>query len=1503
MPKLSRMRLVSIGHPRARFDDLLLDFRDDQGRATDSVLWLRNGGGKSSLLNLFYSIVRPRQTDFLGGKGGEEHRRLTDYVQADDRAIIACEWQLDGDNVLFDGEPLRYLTIIFHEHRASSPTEGPSAGLQRLFLAAESRPDVPELTLEGIPLTTASEDGRTMRRSLSNFRKEWRNLQEKHPDRDVFVTDKQMDWTRQLESRGIDTHLFGYQLHMNSREGGVTELFTFSDADSFVDFLLNTAFDPQDAENVQEQVSTFRTELLRRQTELQPDRELCQGLLNRLEPFSTVAESRSEVRQQLSRFRDSCASLRSSLEHLRTQADAKREDHEVQFEQFSATATDKLKAAERLTDFALSLRHHALTMRLETAEAEQAQRRTEMDAAAVQEELWTAAVPLARALEYETKAREHREQLRSREATHAPLFRRLAEAASLFAATLRSERGRLDAEADKKKSEAHRHKEESRRTRDAATECARDEASAKTKADEIDTRLQTAEARWNRLVADDVVLETERSDESHVAVSRLAAESSCINAKIRELKATESDLQRRLDTLAGERGDFQLSINEKKMLLSGVEREIETKQSAENALATNHTLLAMLQTESVDPDKVCTEALRLGREEVRRAQEAMLQLRLERADDEWATEYLSEHGRLPPTRDTLNMLEWFREKGGSCWSGWEYLEENVAPEKRRSVIARSSRLVSGVVVHDESSLELLRESDSLPNLAGPVAVGMGQQLLEGETDAACVVVGPSGDAMFDQSAAGRAEAEMARRIAQSKQEEGEKNHWHDAVSQLVNQLAQYIATYPASWLNDRLTRRDQLRHEIGEIQGRIEEMIAEDIQLKQEQAELNTCREALVDQEKGLDLAHQRALDFSEQYGQNLAAWGRDRVALRQEESRCQARQRKLAKRAGQAELLASSLEAESQQLVTRALLLQDEESRIRHTEADVRLSSAVSLELARKSYQALLNEYNSKVGAETLEQLAIECDREAEAAHRRFGAVRKAHIDKDMVFQAIQAMEPEATAEETKDRAKDAHWEAKQALGQASTRINLIRKRLDDVAQELSSRPEGDRCGNVSPELSPEDAEEQAAQADAHAAEARSEGQLAEKQASECKQQANRLEATLEKLSGLKDRLQDLSTTHADLMQHAQEDMTDVAEEGTVAPMEDVANCQSAINRLASGLIAAKRKWYDLDAAAEQAVKAVHDWCRNDRFASLRDGVAARFIQFGAIDIENRLAYFREHLSTRLEQIDADLAEADKQRDVVVDAAMSAVTQALELLARIARLSRLPDSVPGGGRYFLDIDTNAPENPAERRARVAELIDEVIESGSVENGLELVQRATRRVARPLRVRVLHPDLDSSGTRVSIHQMANFSGGERLTGAILLYCALARLRGQQLGITKKRTSVLLLDNPIGTVSRVRYLDLQREVARALGVQLIYATGVHDIDAIASLPNVIRLQNSRRDIRRGRRVVELETSGSSETPSIVDAARVHTASRHTGNSAVSSRGSEFHQAGAVDADDR
>ena len=67
--------------------------------------------------------------------------------------------------------------------------------------------------------------------------------------------------------------------------------------------------------------------------------------------------------------------------------------------------------------------------------------------------------------------------------------------------------------------------------------------------------------------------------------------------------------------------------------------------------------------------------------------------------------------------------------------------------------------------------------------------------------------------------------------------------------------------------------------------------------------------------------------------------------------------------------------------------------------------------------------------------------------------------------------------------------------------------------------------------------------------------------------------------------------------------------------------------------------------------------------------------------------------------------------------------------------------------------------------------------------------------------------------------------------------------------------MLVLDNPIGRASRVRFLELQREVARAMGIQLFYTTGVEDLEALRTLPNVIRVRNSRIDRNTGHHVLE------------------------------------------------
>ncbi|HCF62348.1 MAG TPA: hypothetical protein DFS52_30695, partial [Myxococcales bacterium] len=277
-------------------DDLLLTFQGPDGRATDSTLWLRNGGGKSSILNLFFAIVRPHKGEFLGGKAEAKQRSLNDYILSSDRAVTVAEWQLDpaADSLGLESE--RFLTGVFYERRDGS------GDLRRLFFSCRVAPEHPESTLEHLPLYTANNRARS-RRTLGAFREAWRSLRDRAPHLNVGDTENQREWQEVLEAARIDPELFSYQVRMNQREGGADELFRFAEAEDFVDFLLALALDPALGDCVGRNITAFRRELLQRKEQLVPERDLVAGLIIRMAAVCGIRDRREGLRTELGQAR------------------------------------------------------------------------------------------------------------------------------------------------------------------------------------------------------------------------------------------------------------------------------------------------------------------------------------------------------------------------------------------------------------------------------------------------------------------------------------------------------------------------------------------------------------------------------------------------------------------------------------------------------------------------------------------------------------------------------------------------------------------------------------------------------------------------------------------------------------------------------------------------------------------------------------------------------------------------------------------------------------------------------------------------------------------------------------------------------------------------------------------------------------------------------------------------------------------------------------------------
>ena len=102
MYELNRVLLQSVGPKGARYEDVLLDFRDrNADPARGSILFLENGGGKSVLLKLLFSAMLPGRKYVLGADANA--KTLENFVLTGDTAHVVLEWR----RVTAQGEALR----------------------------------------------------------------------------------------------------------------------------------------------------------------------------------------------------------------------------------------------------------------------------------------------------------------------------------------------------------------------------------------------------------------------------------------------------------------------------------------------------------------------------------------------------------------------------------------------------------------------------------------------------------------------------------------------------------------------------------------------------------------------------------------------------------------------------------------------------------------------------------------------------------------------------------------------------------------------------------------------------------------------------------------------------------------------------------------------------------------------------------------------------------------------------------------------------------------------------------------------------------------------------------------------------------------------------------------------------------------------------------------------------------------------------------------------------
>ncbi|SFD08469.1 hypothetical protein [Streptomyces aidingensis] len=1501
MYELSRVRLYSIGPAGARYADTVLDLRgvgepvpqpapvqadffeaEPVGPplrpAPAGVLFLENGGGKSVLLKLIFSVMLPGHRNTLGGASSGVLRK---FLLADDTGHVALEWQhtRTGELVVvgkvsewrgrqISSDPRRFAEAWY------SFRPGPGMTLDTLPVSESTvLPPRPAPGSHGAPPEGVS-GARGRRRTMKGFRDALTETGRAYPHLDVAWEEIHERWKEHLEQLGLDPELFRYQREMNADEGEAAGLFSVRNDADFTDLLLRAVTDTRDTDGLADLVHGFAHKLGRR-AELTAERDFTAGSLELLGRVTEAAEARDRTRavhagaERRTRALARRLSARAGRERDRAAALA------VRAAEAARTAAAAEDARDRAGRIAAELAYRNASLALAAAEKAAAAQRRELTEARTLFAAWQAAETVLQHRAAADRAARVAAAIQEAERDAAPALaaRRRAAAAlvrALHAAAGESERA---AAGHEERSAAFQEAAESAR-RDATT-AATEAQRARSEAGHLRQRLDEVEQETAEAVRAGWLEDADGTDPARAALAAGAAAQQALAGLGTAREAAGRAAAHARET-AERHGRAELAAARAADAARAAEQSLAAERRAALALAADPRLTGLLGLAPGDPlgpeqlDASAERLRELLEETVAAAERQLFDLRTAAAEDSRILAALGDGGLLPPGRDVLATVELLGEHGIPALPGWRYLAQAVSPVDHAAVLAARPELVDGVIITDPASharaRRVLTEAALLPRSA--VAVGTAAALLAptpppgaAEGAAGQVFLVPPNPAMHDEDAADQERGALRERAAAREEE----------IRELSGRLAadRTLAARLASWRT-------------GCPPGRLAELTAA---AEAGRASAAAARRHLADAAAARDDAEQAAAEAARSRDEHQEAAQRARRAADalaglasrlRDRPRRQARLRELAEEAAEAE-------ARAAELLDRARAA-DEDRRAAERAADDSRRTASALRAERADISGAPEQEDpggSGAPAEPLPAL-----REAYRSAARL--YEKAGVGADLRAEQARAEADQGAAQAALDRlpakvrsraaqllagAEGADGPSRAAAAaRAESQVHLLESRASAASEQLGRlRGEAERLApadggahaGLPGDRTPRDA--------AHAREllrtataelsAREEELSAARQAHEELLRDHRLaeraaEEFAETAAQLRDLLRD---PHGGTGEAAAEDPAEPYPGGPEEARRAAAESRRSLRGCAADLAAAEAAVRD---ASDQLVRHANA----ARYEQVRTPARQQIRELPAAALPDHAAAWAEAFAPRLRVLGDELGQLERNRAGIVDRLRGLTGSALATLRLAQRLSRLPEGLgEWSGQEFLRIRFEDPD-PATLAERLGEVIDETTRAAVRKNsdlrrdGMSLLLRGVHAALGPrgVAVEILKPDAVLRAERVPVGQMGDvFSGGQLLTAAIALYCTMAALRGNDRGRDKHRhAGTLFLDNPIGRANATYLLELQRAVADALGVQLLYTTGLFDTTALAEFPLVIRLRNDA-DLRAGLKYIRVE----------------------------------------------
>lgn len=1455
--QIARIRLAAVGPEPARYDPLRLDLEHPDGSGpTDTVLYLPNTGGKTVLMRLLFSVLHPPIVERIGTEETALRKKnLLGYVLERDTAHVAIEWRRVDAGRYADDEAL--VVGLVAEWRGGRPTGKPE-DLVRLWYSLRGPAElvgVDQLTFDAL---LPSEAGPVRRRlPLARFREQLEELRTRkgRPRVGVTTTSIQRDWIEHLDQLGLDRALFRYQGEMNHNEAGASAIARFRCDMDFIKFFLDAVLDPAELAALDREFDEV-ADKVRRFPEYERRLEFERAALAELEPLGGLVARLAVAREEAQAAKDDALRLLAAF----TGAEALVREREQRAREVVAA---KAAEARQLTADADRQRDEWRELRRLGAELWQKEAELTHEAAARREAIlehdvraWTLTDELARHDDAAARVSALDAAYAAEVERLRPLQTARDEAAERLARHLRAEAVVAERQAAEARDRRQQAKQRASATR-------KEEREAHVEAAKLDERVEGAERQLARVIA---------LREGLVARGLLSAEEDAEQAHAREAARAKQAIERleaierESAALEGERAELDAADRAAAprreevgarfaRLSSEVERaEAERKALSEDALVVEANEGAVADLELVG---VAIAERLLGR--AREADAARLELELQGVSDQRAVRSLEETGLLPPPAEVDAALERLAAAGiTKALPGTRYVAQAIARGARQAVVANRADLVGGIILTDPADMARARavlEAAAL-DPAMIIAVGPAAALFAAE-DApmpADVFVVPPAEALWDQGAAGEERARREARLAALDAQRSDLDERASGARRLAEALVRHASSCPPGWLSMRRAERDGLAGELNrlDVERRQRDARRAEIasSLKELRAESIDLRKAVVDAEKRAgELEHLRV---EEAAVAGLAAQvERERAEASNWRTLAEEAGRRASAADGEADREASA--AQDHRAAAERALQEVSSIGLRdpiQAPSDEEALALLQAEPGLLELRARFNALEQRLAGETSASAVAAERREAIRSRDAIAAALETHPVAVRERAAALLRTPEAASlagrRAAAERAREEAQGARAATGDAHLELEKAAAELRAVKEEIRSSR---RAAKIPEDRLPRDRHHAAVLA----ATARREADRIQSGVALAERARDQAATAAEASRKLADNL-DMLTKHLRLGLKLAED----AELPAASPFEGGVEEASSI-----GLEAGQRLTRAIDAErdAEQAWRerdsAVREVLAREEFSELAasDSLYRRLARSPAEVLARDVHELVTELRACIGILEGELASLEEDRKLATTSLVKNVQKALNYLRLAEKRSKLPDQLRGwSGERFLEIGFKKPPSE-ELDVRLRTFVVEVLDpSDERPTGTKLLMHALQRAVGEFKVQVLKPNEAFRPLRVPVAELSSpsFSNGQRATVATALMLMMSELRRQSRSAARAASvGTLLLDNPLGSANAGFLIDVQRTVASAAGIQLVYTTGIADMSALRRFSNVIALSNdsARRTMRR------------------------------------------------------